>query len=343
MKKIFLLVLTTLATAGLLLSGPAIAQNCVLPADYHAGTRPDPEGTPTVIKFGILIADVTAIDDISQEIEGDFIIRRSWTDMRLAELAGCRFPRAAVWFPVTDVLNSNQLRRTRGEFAADQVRISEGGRVEYRQRFFGTIATYHQLERFPFDSHQLRIRIAALDYPVDQIRLELDTGFTGIAKLLNIPDWTIEGLNSEIVTEAVPEFDATYSILHLDIRATRNSHYYVWKVMAPMMLIVLMSFVVFWIGPERFGPQIGLAATSMLTLIAFQFATTAMLPKLSYFTLMDDLILLSTMLVFGALIEATLTAVLVTRGRADLAVRIDRICRWLFPAALLVMWTLVLR
>lgn len=80
----------------------------------------------------------------------------------------------------------------------------------------------------------------------------------------------------------------------------------------------------------------------MLTLIAFQFALTSTLPKLSYFTLMDELILGSTMLVFGALVQATVTSILVTRGQAERALRMDRICRWLFPAALAAIWAIVL-
>ncbi len=342
MKGLLGVFLSVLIAAALGSPAAAAGGDCLLPADYHSNERPDPEGTPTVIRLGVLFADVTGIDDISQSLEGDFIVRRSWTDPRLDGLAGCRFARSAVWFPITDVMNSSQLRKTRGEMAMDQVRIEEAGRVSYVQRFFGSIATYHQLDRFPFDSHRMRIRMTTLDYPSDQVRLELDTEFTAVADLLNIPDWTIKGLESEIVTGTVPEFDATYSILHLDLLASRNSQYYVWKIMLPLMLIVLMSFVVFWISPDRFGPQIGLAATSMLTLIAFQFALTTMLPRLSYFTLMDELILGSTLLVFGSLVEATLTAVLVTRDRTELALRIDHICRWVFPMALAALWVIVL-
>jgi len=290
-----------------------------------------------------MVADVTRIDDVAQSLEGDFIVRKSWTDPRLAGQAGCRFQRAEVWFPITDILNSSQLRRSRGQFVTDQVSVGPNGRVVYFQRFFGTIATYHQLHRFPFDSHRLDIRIAPLEDPADRVQLELDSEMTKLADLLNIPDWTITGIDPRIEDQELPEFGVRFSVMHLVILASRDSQYYVWKMMMPLLLIVLMSFVVFWISPERFGPQIGLAATSMLTLIAFQFALTGMLPKLSYFTLLDELILGSTVLVFATLVQATATAILVTRKRTELALRFDRVCRWAFPIALLALWVYVLR
>jgi hypothetical protein len=109
-----------------------------------------------------------------------------------------------------------------------------------------------------------------------------------------------------------------------------------------MALIVAMSWAVFWISPERYGPQIGLSATAMLTLIAFQFFVASALPKLSYFTILDKLIVGSTTLVFLTLLQAMVTAYLVTAGQPERAKRIDVQCRWLFPLAFVITWAVIL-
>ncbi|MXN66402.1 hypothetical protein GR183_15920 [Stappia sp. GBMRC 2046] len=341
--KTFIFIIALMLMAGAaFVPAPARADVCELPDDYRTEVLPGPEDGPTVVEMGILVADITGIDDVGQSIEGDFIIRKQWQDPRLEGVAGCRLHRSQVWFPVTDVLNSNLLRRSRGEFAADQVRIGEGGVVVYLQRFFGTVATYHQLQQFPFDMHDMTLRLAAFGYPKDKVQLTLDMRFTSLAKLLNIPDWEITGIDAEVVEEPIPELLAEYSMVKLYIHAKRNTSYYIWKVLFPLALIVIMSFLVFWINPERFGPQIGLSATSMLTLIAFQFALTTTLPKVGYLTLMDKLILGSTVLVFGSLIMATITAALVVKGQSEKALKIDQACRWLFPLALVGIWAAVL-
>ena len=104
-----------------------------------------------------------------------------------------------------------------------------------------------------------------------------------------------------------------------------------WKIIVPLSLIVFMSWTVFWINPAQFGPQIGLSATSMLTLIAFQFATTSMVPALGYFTTLDEFITGSTIVVFAALCQSLTTSYLVSQDREKLALRIDRISRFVFP------------
>ena len=70
----------------------------------------------------------------------------------------------------------------------------------------------------------------------------------------------------------------------------------------------------------------------MLTLIAFIFATTNMVPALVYFTLLDLFIGGATILVFLALLETLATSYMVSQGRHEMAVRVDWYCRLLFPA-----------
>jgi len=244
------------ASLAYFLAVPALsaAASCELPPDYRADLRTDPEGHPATVRIGVLVADITEIDDVRQSLEGDFIIRKTRSDPWLADVAGCGFQRSEVWFPFTDVLESNELRRSRGQFAADQVSVEPAGKVEYFQRFFGGIATYHQLQQFPFDHHRMDIRVAAFEDPAGRAQLELDTDFTRLADLPNIPDWTISGREPRV----------------------------------------------------------------------------------------EELILGSTVLVFGALVQVTVTSILITRGQVELALRMDRICRWPFPADLAAIWAIVL-
>jgi cadmium resistance protein CadD (predicted permease) len=69
----------------------------------------------------------------------------------------------------------------------------------------------------------------------------------------------------------------------------------------------------------------------MLTLIAFIFATTNMVPKIGYFTILDRFIVGATILVFLALIQSLTTTYLVSKEHAELAIRVDRNSRIAFP------------
>ena len=303
--------------------------------------RPDPDGIATPVKIGVLVADVTSVDDVRQTVEGDFILKMRWRDPRLANFAGCKFTRTLVWFPNVELLNSSQLQRQR-VYNADQVVVENDGEVSYVNRFFGTISTYHQLQRFPFDKQVFQLRMADFDYSSRDLQLVANKNFTRAANLLNIPDLTVDSVNGQAHDIDIKEFGEKFSVFVIQLAMSRNSSYYVYKIIVPLSLIVMMSWVPFWIDPDRFGPQIGLSATSMLTLIAFQFAQSAVLPRLSYFTLMDKLLLSSTLIVFLSLTITALTAYFVTTGKRDTALRMGAVCRWLFPLIFIVIWFLII-
>ena len=100
-----------------------------------------------------------------------------------------------------------------------------------------------------------------------------------------------------------------------------------------------MSWTVFWIDPDQLGVQIGVATTSILTLIAFLFSLKALLPPVSYLTRMDMFIYGSLVLVFIALLEALTTCILAAHGKGGIARRFDWWCRGIFPAAFIALMT----
>ena len=110
--------------------------------------------------------------------------------------------------------------------------------------------------------------------------------------------------------------------------------------MLPIALIVVMSWSVFWIAPKEFGTQMGLSATSVLTMIAFIFATTSLLPRLGYFTMLDRYIAGATVFVFVALLQSLITGYIASTGRVAFASRIDFVSRFVFPMAFVVLCSL---
>jgi len=330
----------SLAIPGVLARPAAAAEACDV-SQLRTQERPDPPGVPTRVKIGILVSDVLSVDDVAQAVTVDLIAVAEWRDERLAGLAGCRVPKTAVWFPRAELINSNSLQRTHVNLA-DRVEIGPGGAVRYVQRLHGPISTYHSLERFPFDRHSFKLRMVIFDYPADDLVIEVDQAFTHLGEQQNIADWEVFSASGSSAIEPVAEFGQSYSVVTLSIDLARSWTFYIWRVIVPMALIVAMSWAVFWISPERYGPQIGLSATAMLTLIAFQFFVASALPKLSYFTILDELVVGSTTLVFLTLVQAMVTAYLVMNGRAERAKRIDVHCRWLFPLLFITWWLAVL-
>ena len=291
--------------------------------------RPDSEGSPTVVKTGVRVIDIREINDVDQTITVDLAMRRVWTDHRLDGLQGCRLPIADVWFPELILVNSGRLF----ERWPETVVVGADGEVTYMQRVSGSLASYHTLHDFPFDTQSIDIGFLVLDYDPSEVVLEMDESFLGISAITNISDWTINGVEAKLADFESQGFNENRMRLDVTISAERIRAFYVWKVILPISLIVFMSWSVFWIDPALYGPQIGLSATSMLTIIAFIFATTNMLPPLGYFTLLDVFIGGATILVFLALLVSLTTTYFNSIKYAESAKQLDRICRVVFPIA----------
>ena len=303
-------------------------KSCDLP-DMKTAERPDPNGPPTKVAVGLYLVDVLELDDVKQQLTADFLVFAEWKDPRLKGLEGCSFNLAQIWAPKLDFVNSGRV------FPGypDRATVGPEGTARYAQRYRGSLSFPHHLDHFPFDAHVLRISMVPVGNTLEEVELTVDSKNVDRQAKFTIPDWSLGSAAGRIDSFVVPRMNRVLSQFHFEISAQRRPEYYVWKVLIPLILIVAMSWSVFWINPAQFGPQIGMSATSMLTLIAFQFAMAGILPRLSYFTSLDAFITASTALVFLALLESLTTSYLVSIDRKEQALRMDRICRWAFPLA----------
>jgi len=214
----------------------------------------------------------------------------------------------------------------------DIVEVDKNGMVAYRQRFSGELSLPLNLKDFPLDKHILPIIIASFRYGPEDVVFEVDKTRTGRAKKLSIADWSIDDGKSRVSPYYFTPQDRNISRVFFEYDATRYFGYYFWRLIFPMMIIVFMSWSVFWINPRQIGAQISVASTTILTLFAFKVALVGMLPKIPYLTRLDFFIQASTIMSFLAFIEVVITSSLGGKDeKVDLALKIDLWCRWIFP------------
>ena len=298
------------------------------PSDIQTNVRPGPNDKPVAVTIGFRLINVTDIDDVSQTIAADFLLSQSWVDPRLTAFEGCQFELSEVWTPQVDVINAGRLFKRLGE----NIEILASGRVRYMQRISGSLVFAYYAQRFPFDRHKIGLLLLSVEYGERAVVFDIDEELTGKAeRVFNVPNWNIADVEARVGTMYMDVNDRDHSTFNIIISANRLPDFYIWKVIMPLVLIVMMSWSVFWIDPAHFGPQVAMSSASMLTLIAFQITMSNMLPPLNYFTDLDRFAAASTLLVFLALVQSITTSYLVHNDRRETALRTDGACRWLFP------------
>jgi hypothetical protein len=305
---------------------PPIGATCDL-AGYTPSIRPDPPGTPTEVGIGLGLTDLSAINDVNQTITLDALLTMQWTDRRLGGMAGCRYDIAAIWTPDIQLLNSAAIQSRK----QPQVRIEADGSVTLSVRYRASIASTANIAEFPFDERVILLQIASLRYDKTELAIRIVDEWTGRLPELTIPDWTIGEPTASVGELYLSRVERTLPVFEFRIPASRLADYYVYKFVFPLALIVMMSWAVFWVNPRNLSPQLQLAGTSMLTLIAYQFTVNDLLPRVGYLTSMDQYVLSSSLLVFLALVEALITGRMASTGRLATAEMLDRLSRWLFP------------
>ena len=300
-----------------------------------ATSRPDVNGQPTIVRVRYFVIGLREIDSARQTFDADIFWRFRWHDPRLrldAGVVGTRvLPFSAVWHPGLDVWNSSSIKTTYG----DTVEVDPEGNVTYRQRISGRFDAPFNLRDFPFDRQDLLVRILSARYTADEVTFLADEEPSGMAADFNLPEWQVSPPRLEVAPMQLEMADTSRAAFEVRILAKRDSAFYVRKMLVPLFLILMMAYAVLWIEPGQFGPQIGVCTGAIFSFIAFRFSLSVLLPRISYFTRMDQFVYGATLLVFLPLGKAILTTRLLKADRMDWVQRVDCASRWLYPACVL--------
>ena len=133
------------------------------------------------------------------------------------------------------------------------------------------------------------------------------------------------------------EKSGTIAGVRFGIQVTRRSAYYVWKVFVPLVLMVCVSWGVFWIEPHDLNSQIAVSVTTILTVIAFAFAISSSMPRVPYLTYIDAFFLQCYVFVFLAFTEIMIVHVTHSSDRRrDLGLKVRNWSRILVPSAFVI-------
>src|SRR5437016_5376633 len=299
--------------------------------------RPAAGAGPTQVSVGIWIVDITNIDSAQQNFTADLAVVLRWKDARLAHTGTglAHYGLDQIWTPRVGIANetSSVVRKF-----PESAEVEPDGTVLYRQRYVGSFTQPLRLQSFPFDRQDFGIQFVAIRYQPNEVAFVPDENWihdgllkaAGISRSITLPDWTVERW------DAKPDFytltpGLQYSAYVFEFTASRNVQHYILKVILPLILIVMMSWSVFWTEPTNSNTQFSIAVTSMLTLIAYRFAVDTQLPRLPYMTRLDAFFLVSTLLVFLSLIEVLVTTILDNNDQLARAKKLDRYCRVIVP------------
>ena len=146
---------------------------------------------------------------------------------------------------------------------------------------------------FPFDSQIVSLDFVSEDRSYDLVHAKKESGFLKRSfENIEFDDWRKQSYSySSFFYEG--NFDQDFLGLKISFSLERNFGYYLSKVFLPILIILLVAFSVLWISPLQLESRLTVSVTCFLALIAFTYVADSDVPKLSYLTIMDNVILMS--------------------------------------------------
>jgi hypothetical protein len=288
------------------------------------------------VGVGLHIMNIASIDEVAEQFTVDGYLLAKWIDPRLAFTpTGDRKMRlyrpGEIWAPRLEIINASSPAE-----AYDTVMlVGPDGMVNFAERFRVVLSAKFKLRRFPFDTQRLPIIIHPFYSSGKFMTLSLFDHHLWTASEFNayssLSQWELTTVTPEVGMAAA--WDGTQaSEVRFEIVVIRKSSFYVWKVFVPLLLMVLLSWAVFWIEAGDLSTQVTVAVTTILTVIAFAFAISATMPRVPYLTYIDAFFLQCYVFVFLAMFELMMVHVTHRSDRRrDLGIRLRRISRFVIP------------
>ena len=321
----------------------------VLAATTAQASSVPPSGErPVVVKAGFMLYDVNEIEESTETFEFEGALLLSWHDPRQAfdpETVGVAERVYKGSFQLQEVFKGWRpqafLANESGSYERQGVvlRIEPDGTMWYLEEIDAVAESPMDLRFFPFDTQTLQIHFKFLGYDAGEVRFEPVEDFSRLLPQQGNPvgnaGWHIgdhvvsAGEDQSAIAGA--EALGPGSTLRIDVDAERRSGYLVRVVVLPLMLIVALSWVVFWMDRESLSNRINISFIALLTVVAFQIMVEQALPAIPDLTLMAGFLAINYALLAATIIINLRVDQLDRAGRQAEGDALDLRCRWVFP------------
>ncbi|CAF4750532.1 unnamed protein product [Pieris macdunnoughi] len=163
-----------------------------------------------------------------------------------------------------------------------------------------------QLPQFRVLGHRQRATVVTLTtvgYTMRDIRYKWNEGpnSVGVSSEVSLPQFKVLGHRQRAMEISLTT--GNYSRLACEIQFVRSMGYYLIQIYIPSGLIVIISWVSFWLNRNATPARVALGVTTVLTMTTLMSSTNAALPKISYVKSIDVYLGTCFVMVFASLLE----------------------------------------
>ncbi|KAL7647801.1 UNVERIFIED_CONTAM: hypothetical protein RMT77_001410 [Armadillidium vulgare] len=220
--------------------------------------------------------------------------------------------RSRIWKPDTYFVNVKEAKLHTVTMPNVLFRINRNGEIIYSIRINMKLSCYMDFSNFPLDSQICDAKISSYANTNSVIKYHWQS-----IKPIDIPE-NLEIAQFILLAHSTVEKTSSYEVgnfsgLEARFIFRRQNGFHVLQTYIPTILLVSVSWVSFWLDPNSVPGRVSLGITTLLTITTLASGIRQQLPPVSYIKAVDVWVGMCMIMVFGALLEFTLSNFLANR------------------------------
>ncbi|KAK1171910.1 gamma-aminobutyric acid receptor subunit rho-2a [Acipenser oxyrinchus oxyrinchus] len=279
--------------------------------DFDFSMRPAFAGPAIPVGVDVQVESLDSISEVDMDFTMTLYLRHYWKDERLS------FPSTSnksmtfdgrlvkkIWVP--DVFFVHSKRSFIHDTTTDNImlRVFPDGHVLYSLRVTVTAMCNMDFSRFPLDTQTCSLELESYAYTDEDLMLYWKNGEESlkIDERISLSQFLIQKFHT---TSRLAFYSSTgwYNRLYITFTLRRHIFFFLLQTYFPATLMVMLSWVSFWIDRRAVPARVSLGITTVLTMSTIITGVNASMPRVSYIKAVDIYLWVSFVFVFLSVLE----------------------------------------
>ncbi|XP_013382536.1 glycine receptor subunit alphaZ1-like [Lingula anatina] len=288
---------------------------------YNKKIRPNVHSDkPVNISIALYINTISDVNDANMDFSVDLVLHQMWHDPRLAFNSSSSDNSdtiildddSMIWHSFLYFRNEKEGKQQSITKPNVAVRISSRGNVLYSQRLALVLACHYDFSVFPMDNQTCKIQMENFAYPVDHVIFTwANNPILVSTQDTYLPEFELTGVNAKECKAVYPI--GTYACLYATVEIQRDIRFFLLNIYVPSIVVVMLSFLSFWIDPNSTPARVAICVITVLTIVTQIVSLQSRLPRVSYVKAMDTWLCACLCFSMGSMLEYALVSVLLQK------------------------------
>ncbi|XP_076874332.1 glycine receptor, beta a isoform X2 [Brachyhypopomus gauderio] len=286
---------------------------------YDSRIRPNFQGIPVEDKVNIFINSFGSIQETTMDYRVNIFLRQRWNDPRLRLPTDFKSDALTVdpkmfqclWKP--DLFFANEKNANFHDVTQENILlfIFRNGDVLISMRLSVTLSCPLDLQLFPMDTQLCKMQLESYGYTTKDLVFMWQSGDPVQMDEIALPQFDVKQEDIEYgnCTKFYPG-TGHYTCVEVIFTLRRQVGFYMMGVYAPTLLLVVLSWLSFWINPDASAARVPLGILSVLSLTSECTTLASDLPKVSYVKAIDIWMMTCLFFGFASLVEYAVVQVM---------------------------------